>query len=160
MFIYTSANAAPLHTGPKLFAPIINYIPNFTKVEAQHFNGLWYRVIWQGQAGYMPAQYLCAQNLSPAKWQPRYGASLLSIALAKEPNCCVQNLQNDLNLFFHPFQPQVFADGIFGCDTRAALMHFQRIRGLAIHGAATPETKASLYAATIHLHSDAIEELW
>ena len=151
MFIYTSASSAPLHTGPQMFAPIINYIPVFTKVDAQHYNGYWYRVTWLGQAGYMQARYLSVLNLSPSKWQPRYGDKLLSIALAKEPSIYVKNLQNDLNLFFHPYQPQIVADGIFGCETRFSLIHFQRIRGLAIHGAATPETKASLYAATLCL---------
>ncbi len=56
----------------------------------------------------------------------------------------IEELQRDLNLLL---SLDTDVDGIFGKDTRAALMEFQRVKGLLVDGVAGPDTMKALQKA-------------
>ena len=149
-----NADAAPLLASANVFAQVIEFIPQCSKVEAIFFNGIWYHVCWNAYSGFMQAIYLTAFDPSPARWIPRYGKGSRSAEVKPAFIAHIMNIQHDLNAFFYPFEPQLSVNGLFDKETMQSVAKFQQIRGLTVNGITTPETKSSLYAASLRLRSN------
>ncbi len=54
-----------LHTGPGAKYSLVTPVPAFARVNVQHCEGGWCRVVWTQYAGYMPAALLASAGRAP-----------------------------------------------------------------------------------------------
>lgn len=154
MFVKTRpGECAPIHSSPDGYSRITGRIPHATVVEAAFFDGLWYHIKWNGQSGFVAAENLSVTDPSSMRWAERYGHGCATDLQEKVYRKETAMLQEDLNLFFYPFSPQIVIDGYYGQQTRAAVIKFQFIRSLRQDGIADGKTKQELYYATQRLRA-------
>jgi len=75
MYIRTNnGDAAPIHSSPDDFSPVLSNIPAGFKVLAVYHQGIWYKVSWKGKEGFVSAIYLTPSD--PRRLINEFPASL------------------------------------------------------------------------------------
>lgn len=161
-----TASALVLREGPALDAAMLGEIPQGTQLELGTFEEGWYRVIYNGQTGYVSARYVrvnlpegASAPIEPQAQLPTAppltatappGSQLPTLVFDEENNPGypmvmkpgdMGNSVIDLQKTLAEFGYAVAADGQFGYDTHAAVMRLQLVMGIDADGLVGMQTR-------------------
>ena len=123
-------------------------IPNGATIDVKTISGnTWRKAYYNNKLGYVMQAYLnenTSQRTYGVEACERYGEALLQQG-STGPN--VLTLQQDLrNAGLHGFNDN---DGIFGSNTRDAVIDYQQMSNLSADGIVGIDTKRSLYSSVV-----------
>lgn len=138
-----------LREGPGTSYDVLTTIRYGTAVQAEYYNSSWYKVKYNGYTGYMMDDFLSSTR--PSEDDDTYGYIEYLGGTGSSENLSrgdtgdkVENLQRMLNYLGHQCGTP---DGIFGSDTKAAVIDFQQAHGLDDDGIVGKSTKAEIWDA-------------
>ena len=138
-----------LREGPGTSYGVLTNIRYGTAVQAEYYNSSWYKVKYNGYTGYMMDDFLSTTRPSEDDdtygYIPYLGGTGSSANLSRgDEGPAVKNLQLMLRELRYLNDS---ADGIFGTNTKSAVVNFQAAHGLTADGIVGKATKGAIWEA-------------